>query len=148
MTVIEHLRRILAESIEPQLASADIYLTGDRSGNTIARYSGRRNNFDCEVTVVRDKWWSKNRGRFTIFFVVSRTVNYSTQGEMNDDDSVEANLGCLIGDGTQDWKIWATDDAEPFVETLSAGMRDYGIPWLERVSTDRGFDKYQADERY
>lgn len=147
MAVIEHLRQILTESIEPQLATAGICLTGDRSGYTIARYAGRRNNFDREVVVVREKWWSKNRGRFTIFLIVRRTARDATQ-EMDNDDSVETNLGYLTGNDTQDWKIWTTDDAQTFVEMLSAGMRDAGLPWLERVSTDEGFDKYQADEGY
>ncbi len=148
MTVIEHLRQILAESIEPQLAHVGINLSHDRSGYTIARYAGRRKNFNREVNVVRDKWWSKNRGRFTIFLRVCRADNDSKNTQVGCDESVETSLGYLTQNDTQDWKIWATDDAGPFVEMLSDGMRDYGIPWLEHVSNDQGFDKYRADEGY
>ncbi len=148
MTVIEHLRQILAESIEPQLANAGINLTGDRSGYTIARYAGRSKNFDREVTVVRDKWWSKNRGRFTIFLSVCRTESDLKNPPMDGEQSVETRLGYLAQNDTQGWKIWATDDAGPFVEMLTNGMRDFGIPWLEQVSNDDGFDKYRADEGY
>ena len=73
MTVIEHLREILAESIEEPLADVGIHLTDDCSGYTIAHYAGRKGDFDRTVTVVRDKWWSKSRGRFTIFIGVERT---------------------------------------------------------------------------
>lgn len=53
MTVLEHLRQILAESIEPQLAECGVHLTVDRSGYTIARDAGSKTNFEREVTVLR-----------------------------------------------------------------------------------------------
>ncbi len=148
MTVLEHLRQILSESIEPLLADIGIALTGDQSGYTIDRYNGRKNNFEREVTVVCGKWWSKNRGRFTIFLIVRGATDNSVQKQTNGHDWLEINLGYLMENDTQDWKIWTTDDAQAFVDILTAGMKDYGIPWLERLSTDDCFDRYLADEQY
>ena len=146
MTVLEHLRRILAESIEQPLADVGIKLTGDRSGYTVAHYAGRKGDFERTVTVVRDKWWSKNRGRFIIFLEVERKESSDSTSERGRPDTVDVPLGDLMGRDTSDWKIWATDDATPFIEQLHKGMCEHGIPWLERVSDPEGFLQWQEDE--
>lgn len=148
MTVLKHLRGILAASIEPQLAEAGLNLTDDRSGYTIARYAGTKGGFEREVIVVRDKWWSKNRGRFTVFLTVCPRNVDSATSDADVDRCAETNLGHLMANENHRWKIWVTDDAGPFVEALSRGMRDFGIPWLERLSDTGGFARYLADEGY
>ena len=148
MTVLEHLRRILAASIEPQLAEAGLNLTNDRSGYTIARYAGRKGTFEREVTVVRDKWWSKSRGRFTVFLSVYPQNVDSAKSDAGIERCAETNLGHLMESENHDWKIWATDDAGPLIDALSRGMRDFGLPWLESVSDTDGFARYLAEEGY
>ena len=145
MTVLEHLRDILADSIERPLSDIGIVLTTDRTGYTVAHYSGRKNDFDRSVTVVRDKWWNKNRGRFTVFLIVQ-----PSGGDPDDPDPVHAEmpLADLMGHKTSDWKIWATDDKSSFVDQLENGMLEHGIPWLDRVSNPEGFAQWQEEEGY
>jgi len=137
MTVIEHLREILAASIDEPLANVGIRLTDDRTGQTIAHYSGRTKDFNRMVTVVRDKWWSKTRGRFTIFLSVAKNV-------IDDGGTgyAEMPLGDLMGRDSSDWKIWASDDAARFVDELRDGIINHGIPWLERISEYDGFTQW------
>ena len=144
MTVLEHLREILAKSIAGPLAEVGIELTDDRSGYTVAHYAGRKGDFLRTVTVVRDKWWSRNRGRFTIFLGVERLEQENE--DPLDKDAAEIPLSNLMGRETSDWKIWASDDALPFIEQLGSGIREHRIPWLERVSDPDGFAQWKQDE--
>ena len=138
----------MAESIEGPLADIGIRLTEDRAGHTVAHYSGRKGDFDRTVTVVRDKWWSKNRGRFTIFLAVEPANRNSNRVDGVDSDAAEMPLADLMGRGTSDWKIWATDDKPPFIDELKSGMQEHGIPWLERVSDPEGFAQWREEEGY
>lgn len=63
-------------------------------------------------------------------------------------DAAEIPLSSLMGRERSDWTIWASDDALPFMEQLGNGMREHGIPWLERVSDPDGFAQCKQDEGY
>ena len=148
MTALEHLREILAESIEVPLAESGIRLTNDRAGYTVAHYSGRKSDFERTVTVVRDKWWRKNRGQFTIFLAVEPVHDNDQETDILDHEHVEIPLADLMGRETSDWKIWATDDKTPFIVQLKTGILEHRIPWLERVSNPTGYAQWKEEEGY
>lgn len=145
MTVLEHLRDILADSITGPLSGIGIHLTDVRTGYTVALYSGVNDGFTRSVQIVRDKWWNKTRGRFTVFLIVD-----PPRTDPNDPHSENASipLADLMGHTTSDWKIWATDDKASFVDQLQTGMIEHGIPWIERVSSTAGYAEWAEEEAF
>ncbi len=148
MTVLEHLRQVLRESIDQPLADIGLRLTESHEEYTVAHYQGRSGVYLQTVTVVRDKWWNKARGRFTIFLVVEPIGDHQEEADILDREHVEVPLADLMQRPSSDWKIWGTDDPAPLIEQLKAGMRDHGITWLRRVSNPEGYAAWKEEEGY
>jgi hypothetical protein len=136
MTVTKHLQNVLRVAVENQLAEIGLHPMVDLAPNIVAAYQGECNGLVRSVWVERDKWWSKNRGRFTVFLTVQ-------------EDNAKAGIACvplatLMGREEADWKIWATDDQEQFVTMFADGMRNHGIPWLTAVGTPEGLARWRS----
>lgn len=145
MRVIDYVRQILDDSIAEPLAEVGIQLTDDRTGYTVARYEGAKTDFIREVCVLRDKWMSKNKGHFVVALSVKRDCLDETDLKEVYRNTAQSSLADLMDQPKHYWRIWITDDAAPFVEEFNRGMREHGIPWLERLSEPDNFMKWQEE---